>query len=874
MTTPTLHMIGDAHLDPVWLWRWQEGFQAIKATMQSALDRLGETPAFVFTASSSAYFAWLEENAPALFDQVRAQVKAGRIALVGGWWVQPDCNLPGGESFVRQALFGQRYLREKFGVQATVGYNIDSFGHHAMLPQLLSGAGLDSYVFMRPKPEEKHLPGRLFWWESDDGSRVLAFQIAYEYTDLNVPLAHLITMNAHELREPFPERMVFYGIGNHGGGPTRAAIAAIEAGMQPGDAGEPAPALVFSTPAVFFARAREAERAGLVIPTVHDELQYHAPGAYAAHSGLKRLNRQAEHRLLTAEALLALAHTLVGASLPAERLNAAWRTVLFNQFHDILAGTSLEAACDDAQAAFHSALHTADEVINHAVQALSWAVPFTPLSATPEAETPVLVVNPHPWPVRALIELETDAAPLRVVVDHQGRPVPAQLVASHAFVTWRRRVAFMADLPALGWSRYQLIALPAEGAEPPTPLAPKMRETLDAARASAIADAPVVTTALTSADPWVLENDRFTLRFDPATGAIAELYDKAADFSLFTPGSPAALPVVYEDTSDTWGHGVTAYDRVLGTCTPTGARVLADGPVKRAVQIGYRWNRSVILQTFTLCAGLNRVLVDVDVNWDEPMRLVKLLFPFALWNAQATYEIPYGQIARPFDGREQPGGAWVDISGMRQSTQREQWEPFGVTVLNDGRYSFSASLPATLGMTLLRTPAYAHHDPARVSAEGGPVAWQDVGRHTFRYALMAHAGGFSVPGVAERAAAAARELNAPVIAQPESLHPGTLPERYAHIAVRAERGPRPAVQNGLHTAPVRASVVVSAIKRAEDGGGTIVRAHEVRGEAAQVTIVLGKTRHTAAFTPCQIRTFCFPDDDAPVFDVNLLEDRI
>src|SRR5512135_3768714 len=168
-----LYMIGNAHIDPVWLWQWQEGFHEVKATFRSALDRMQEYEDFIFSASSAAFYEWVEQSDPQMFAEIQQRVREGRWCLVGGWWIEPDCNIPGGESFARQALYAQRYFKEKFGVAAKVGYAIDSFGHNGMLPQLLKKAGLDYYVFMRPMPFEKGLPSGLFWWEADDGSRLL-----------------------------------------------------------------------------------------------------------------------------------------------------------------------------------------------------------------------------------------------------------------------------------------------------------------------------------------------------------------------------------------------------------------------------------------------------------------------------------------------------------------------------------------------------------------------------------------------------------------------------------------------------------------------------------------------------------------------------
>ena len=176
-----LYMIGNAHIDPVWLWQWQDGFHETKATFRSALDRMNEYADFVFVSSSAAIYEWVEQSDPEMFAEIKQRVAEGRWKIVGGWWIEPDCNIPCGESFVRQGLYGQRYFKEKFGVTANVGYNVDSFGHNGMLPQILKKSGMPYYVFMRPSPHEKGLPGRLFWWESDDGSRVLTFRIALEY---------------------------------------------------------------------------------------------------------------------------------------------------------------------------------------------------------------------------------------------------------------------------------------------------------------------------------------------------------------------------------------------------------------------------------------------------------------------------------------------------------------------------------------------------------------------------------------------------------------------------------------------------------------------------------------------------------------------
>ena len=177
-----IKLIGNAHLDPIWLWRWQEGCAEVLQTFRSALDRLNEYRDFVFTCSSAAYYKWVEEIDPQMFEEIRAMVKKGRWVPVNGWWVQPDCNMPSGESFARQALYSQLYYYEKFGIICKTGYNVDSFGHNGMLPQILKKSGMDNYVFQRPGTHENdEIPENLFWWDSPDGSRVMAYRIPEGY---------------------------------------------------------------------------------------------------------------------------------------------------------------------------------------------------------------------------------------------------------------------------------------------------------------------------------------------------------------------------------------------------------------------------------------------------------------------------------------------------------------------------------------------------------------------------------------------------------------------------------------------------------------------------------------------------------------------
>jgi alpha-mannosidase len=445
MKEKTLFMIGNAHIDPVWLWQWQEGFHEVKATFRSALDRMNEDKDFTFTASSAAFYEWVEKNDPPMFAEIQDRVEQGRWQIVGGWWIEPDCNLPCGESFARQALYGQRYFQRKFNKIARIGYNVDSFGHNGMLPQILSKSRLKFYVFMRPMPHEKDLPGRLFWWEADDGSRVLAFRLPFSYASWHADLESHIAQCATELEPPLNETLCFYGVGDHGGGPTRANLDSIHRLNE-----DPRyPRLVFDQPEHWFDRVKAA---GIDFPVVHDDLQHHASGCYAAHSAVKRWNRKAENLLLTAESYSAIAQWAVAQPYPPD-FERAWKNVLFNQFHDILAGTSIPDAYEDVRDQLGEATSIAARALNYAVQSIAWQVKI------PQEEnlTPILVFNPHAWESQVNVELEiNDRGSPIVIHDDAGQVTPAQRLQSQSTALWRSRLNFIANLPPLGYRTYLL----------------------------------------------------------------------------------------------------------------------------------------------------------------------------------------------------------------------------------------------------------------------------------------------------------------------------------------------------------------------------------------------------------------------------------
>lgn len=809
--TLKLHMIGNAHIDPVWLWPWTEGFHEVKATFRSALDRMKEYGDFVFVSSSAAYYEWIEQSDPPMFTEIQQRIQEGRWGLVGGWWIEPDCNIPCGESFVRQALYAQRYFLAKFGKIATVGYNVDSFGHHGMLPQILHRSGLHNYVFMRPAQYEKELPSYLFWWESDDGSRVLTYRIPFSYATYQDDIEDVVRQVADVFRDGDPIGMCFYGVGNHGGGPTRENIDKIQQLRDSADT----PDLIFSTPELFFEDVRKINS---IYPVVRDDLQHHASGCYAAFSAVKRWNRRAENALLAAEKWSVVAHNQTG--LPYSKDYAqAWKNVLFCQFHDILAGTSIESAYEDIRNYYGEALAIAGRNYNAAVQALAWNVLIEPEPGM----RPILVFNPHPWQSNVPVEVEVDLQPANaILVDPEDQIVSHQYVQSESAAPWRTRLCFIANLPSLGYQVYRL----------------KVSDTKKQDN-------------IPPHESIRLENEIFNISFDPGTGCITSIIDKRINTEILS--GPAAKPVVVTDPSDTWSHGVFRFEDEIGVFKDASFRIIDNGPIKNTIRIATKYNNSQLIQDFTIYKGIDRIEVNATIDWKEHNKLLKLRFPFDITSNQTTYEIPYGHINRPPTGEENPGQRWIDVTGTQSGSDRI----YGVSILNDSKYSFDSRLHDDrgghdIGMTVLRSPVFAHHMPLELEQDGA-YNYMEQGRQSFRYAIFPHLGSWKDACVVQKAA----EVNLPPFTLLGTYHPdGIFPLSKSYLTVDTT------------------DVVISVLKESVDGNGIILRAYEIGGKSLIVNISLSFLTRIiqVKINPYEIKTIWIPSNPIdPVKEVNLLE---
>lgn len=800
-----LHMIGGAHIDPVWLWPWSEGVSVVHSTFRSALDRLNEDPDIAMTTSSSQFYEWVAQNDPTLLAEIRKRVDQGRWDLVGGWWVEPDVNMPNGESLARQGLYGQSTLVRLFGRTAKVGYNPDSFGHPGSLPQILKLEGLEDYTFMRPGIAEKKLPGSLFWWQGIDGTRELTFRILFTYNegDRSVePLMHRVVteLDTQSLRDA----MQFYGIGDHGGGPTKTNMASIRKVQ-----GEPgAPKIFYSTPDRYFHEVRQSLPADL--PVVNDDLQHHSVGCYTAEWTIKKENREAEAALVTAEKIAAVGSLEWGATYPKEDLTASWKRVLFLQFHDSLAGTALPEHYKAARDGESHAIDVAQQSMYLNAQKLAWQVPTKDLESTY-----LVAFNPHAWATTQNVEYDfgiSDKTPSSVE-DENGRHIPFQWVQATTAAQGRRRLVAQVPLPAFGYRQIRI-------------------------KSASPAEAKPKSTLLTRPDGF--ENEHLRVTFSPSGMGI---FDKSANREVFRGGQTGGHAIILNDDNDTWAHNVVAYTDQLGMFNQDSVKLVEDGPLRARMRVHSTYGSSSLTIDWILYAGSRNLEARVSLDWHEHLKMLKFSFPVDVEKPSATYEIAYGAIVRGTRGEEDPGQRWIDVAGDRSG------QAYGLSVINDAKYGYSVN-GNDLRVSVARGAVYANHMPQKIKP-GMDYQWQDQGVQTFKMILVPHAGPWQDAGVVRMA----EELVAPSLTIYQGIHPGTRPQSDSFLSVDVP------------------NVVVSAIKKAEDGDDTIVRLYETAGRQTTVKLDLrfAKTEWTGTLHPFEIKTLRLNSNSTSVSEVNILE---
>ena len=679
--------------------------------------------------------------------------------------------------------------------------------------------------------ENPDCPEGPFWWESPDGSRILAYRLLAAYGSGPEEITpDSVRKISGFFNETVKDEMFFYGVGDHGGGPTIRNIQSILE-MQKDSS---LPNLVFSSPDQYFdSLLANNPSFETNLPVYRGELQMHAVGCYAAQSGIKSWNRKAEHALLRAERWSVIAHILQGAPYPAKDFSSAWQAVLFNQFHDILAGSSIREAYDDARDSFGAVFHFSTTSLNAAMQRISRKVD------TRGGDTAIVVFNPHSFPVSFPVEHELmtwhlGANPLSLTTE-SGEEIPWQEGPLSATVPpgWRKRLCFIAELPPMGYRVFYLNATE-------TPKDQENKFVIENPPSEVVNGYDIKTDGRPD---LVVENEIFRIVFDTRLGEIKQWIDKSTGSEVFS--THAGYGLVLSDPSDTWSHGFTAYRDECGRFGDGRVQIVETGPERVVARVTSSYGKSTLTQDFIIYKKFPWVEVRVTVDWHEHLKLLKLVFPVNVQAPTVDCEIPYGVIRRTPDGTEVPGQRWIDVTGKNGDNL------VGLSVINESKYSFDV-LESEIRMTVLRSPVYAHHTPKMLD-DSSDYVYMDQGKQEFTYLLLPHQGTWKDAETVHLA----EVLNMPPVTMTESIHMGDLPSRNEFLSI---------------TGP---NVVLCALKVAEEGEDIVIRARETKGETCTSTIRIPglKREITVEFTPWKVKTIRIPrDPDKPVRETNFLEE--
>jgi alpha-mannosidase len=789
-----IRLTGNSHIDAAWLWPESETVEAVRRTWSTALQLQREYPQYTFTQSAAAYSDWMCDKYPDMCRQIKDAYKQGRWEIVGGMWVEPDLNMPDGESLVRQLLVGMRSFKETFGGDVRIGWNPDSFGYTWQLPQIYKKSGIDYFVTQKMMwNDTNQLPLKLFWWQSPDGSRVLSY-FPHDYVNQIEPVRMAQDFaNARKLNPGTTEMLHLYGIGDHGGGPTRDML---DSGMRWTSPDVVYPKAKFGTAQSFFSDVEthlDTEHAPIwnyatlaaksttlptppegkvSLPVWNDELyfEYHR-GVMTTQANHKRNMREGEELLLNTEKFSALAW-LQGSEYPQAKLTDGWKKVLFNQFHDLAAGSGIGVIYRDGDRETDVVRLETWQAQEGAMHALAAHI------NTAGSGVPVVVFNPLGWqrsdPVEFTVQMPDPASAIQIV-DADGKALFADIKqtdpATHSF-----HVQVTVDVPSLG---YRVL----------------YARSLKSQKSSAGSDL--------KASAQSLENSNLRVTFDPATGCITSLVDKKSGFDSIARGGCGNQLQTFKDTPkdyDAWNVDPGTYDTVTPITQVDSVTLVESGPMRGTIRVARTWQNSKFLQDISLEAGASMVKVTNNIDWHETHVLLKAAFPLAASSPMATYEIPYGAIERPTTRNNSVESAKFEVPAMRWADLGDAQH--GFSLINDAKYGYDAK-DNVLRLTLLRSPTWPDPDA-------------DRGRQSFIYWLYPHAGSWKTAKTLRRG----YETNYPLTAMQVANHAGDWPAARSFVDIAAD------------------NVALTAFKKSEDGNALILRVYEWAGKSATVTATI------------------------------------
>ena len=703
----TFYLVCNAHLDLVWQWEWHESLAEALSTFRIAAAFCETYDGFIFNHNEAKLYQWIEEYDPPLFQKIQDLVQKGKWHIMGGWYLQPDCVMSSGESIFRQMEKGLNYFREKFGCRPRTAINVDSFGHDRGLVQLLLKSGYTSYLVGRPSLEVCKAPGPDFLWEGYDGTCIPVHLAAEGY---NSGLGKVRRKLEYYRRQEGTDNSVLalWGIGNHGGGPSKEDLDEISLLQKEWE--KEGVQLIHSTPEMYFDSISGSE-----LPLFDREIGPSMPGCYTSQVRIKQTHCLLENMLYQTEKLLAAAEIFTGMEGDWESLKQAEEILLFNEFHDILPGTSVQRAEDAALREMGGAISLLEKEKTRAFMHLC--------RQTEKLEPgviPIFACNPHPWPVKAVLECEFqlqdqgwDYTYTDFEVRYQGEVIPSQLEKEGSSIPldWRKRLVFMADIPPFATAALYAYPKVLTGK-------PELPQTIES--------------------EIRLEGSGGELIIDKKSGLISSY--RIDGISLFCPG--AARLVVIADNEDPWGMTVNSFPEIIGEFTPASpeqagkicgldkaidpVHIIEHGPVRTVVEAIFLYKRSAAIVHYKFQPITNKLDLEIHLQWNEPNHMVKLSLPTPWKNAECWGQKMLGRARLYENGTENVSQKWISVCN----------DKLGLTILNRGSYGSSFE-NGELRLTLLRSPAYTAHpiDDRIILPQDRFLSRIDIGERSFLFSI-------------------------------------------------------------------------------------------------------------------------------------------
>ena len=712
---PSVVSCGHAHLDIAWMWQVKHSVKKAGRTFVNVLRIMELYPDFRFLQSQPQLYQYVQENYPSLFSRMKEKVKSGQWEVTGGMWAEADCNIPNGESLVRQFLYGKRYFKKELAKDAKVVWLPDGFGFCYSLPQIIQKCGMK--YFMTTKLswcQFTKYPYDTFWWQGVDGTKILVHMITTPdprgWSDYSVDLTPEKLKGCwdnYQQQQENREVLLSFGWGDGGGGPTPE----MQENAKRFDYMKSLPRFRQDQAEIFF---DVLENRIKKLPIWNDELylQLHR-GCYTSQAQIKKYNRQAEILYHNVELFSAINFLKTG-TYPQDELNEGWEKILLNQFHDILPGSSIPEVYQDCEKDYEQINKIGSFHLENSLNQIC--------NSTKGADKKkrIAIFNSLSWQRNDIIRISVNNLSDHFsLIDKNGNVIPFQ------FIKDNKEIIFNPDeAQSMGYNSYSVVK---------TSSIPSFETSLRISNNS-------------------LENQFYLIKLNE-NGIITSIYDKRFNREIIEHGKAGNVFQVFEDqplTNNAWDIDIFYQDKCIELVELEEIEIVETGPVRGGLVLKRKFLQSEIKQYLYIYDQIPRIDFYTEINWQQHQTLLKVAFPVNIHSNKATYEIPYGSIERPTHwntawdwGRfEVPAQKWADLSES----------DYGVSLLNDCKYGYDIK-ENVMRLTLIKSAI----DP-------DPNA--DIGLHSFCYSLYPHGGNWQQG----RTVQAAYELNYPLIAKFTNSH--------------------------------------------------------------------------------------------------------